>query len=71
MASTQNCQYPSKIKHPFVSICDPRMLRIYLAKNATFKICHLWLRHQTKQFHMQLESMDNLLNKDNFPLTSA
>ncbi len=70
MTSPQSCQHLRKIKHPFVSICDPGMPRIYLAKNVTFKNCHLWLYHHTKQFHMQLESMDNLLNKDNFLLTS-
>lgn len=55
----------------FVSICDPRMRRFFLAKNATFEKCPSLMFHQARQSLHATKSISNLLNKDNFPVTCA
>jgi hypothetical protein len=61
-------QYSNKTKY---LICDLGMPRIYLAKNATFTNCLSWLHHQAKGSSHVVGGMDNLINKDKFPMTSA
>jgi hypothetical protein len=62
---------PTRLNINFVLICDLRMPRICLAKNATFINCPSWLHHQAKGFSHVVGGVDNLINKDYSPMTSA
>jgi hypothetical protein len=62
---------PTRINILYVLICDPRMPRICLARNATFTNCPSWLHHEAKGFSHVVRGMDNLLNKDNYQVTSV
>jgi len=62
---------PTRLNIKFVLICELGMPRIYLAKNATFTNCPSWLHHQAKESSHVVGGMDNLINKDKFPVTSA
>jgi hypothetical protein len=62
---------PIRLNTLLISICDLRMPRICLAKNATSRNWPLWLCHQIKGFPHVVEGMDNLFNKNNSLVTST
>jgi len=62
---------PTILNITYVSICELGMLRIYLARNATFKNYLSWLHHQAKGSSHLVGGMDNLLIKFTSLVTSA
>lgn len=62
---------PTRLNILFILICDPGMPIIFFARNVTFTNCLSWLHHQPKAFSHVVGGMDNLLNKDNSPMTNA
>jgi hypothetical protein len=61
---------PTRLNTFSISICDPIMAIICLAKNATFGNYLSWLCHQSRRSSHVIKGMDNLLNKYNFLVTS-
>jgi hypothetical protein len=61
----------ARLNTHLVSICDHRSPNICLARKLTFGNGVSWIHHQAKGSTHVVGDIDNLLNKDNSPATSA
>ncbi len=62
---------PTRMNRCSISIYDPKIPSICLARKLTFGNWVSWICHQAKEGSTHVVGVINLLNKDNFPTTSA